>query len=510
MTVQTTTNTIEYAMNGVAVNFAFTYRALIATPEDIKAQVTDTTTDITTDLIYNDAGSDGYSVEVDSDGVGGSITVNDARSSDYELLIYRETEIIQESDYNDYNQFPAQTLEVNLDKLTIIDQQQQEEIDRAIKLALGAATGISVELPSPVATNLLGWNATEDAIINYDNPGFKAGIDVASTPDYVGATSGDGFLRTGTGIAYADGGDFVTLTVDADYTDISANDAATDVTGAELETLSDGSNADALHTHSGLSINHSLDDAYDDGSTVTVDTGIVTWNSSVLGTHILNSTANGSHLRLTGDPVVAAPVDGDLWWTGTALNFYDGATTTDILAGGTYAGQVGIDAGATPGYLGAANNDGVLRTDGTITYTDGGDFVTLNVTDNTSVQQVEVVKNSGAVVGTRPQLNFIEGANITLTIADDAGNDQVDITIAASGGGATGTRGTFTNASLVAGVLTITHTLGLSTPFTLLLTVADNNQEQIIPDSVKFLTNTIEVDLTSYGTLAGTWGYYYI
>lgn len=36
---------------------------------------------------------------------------------------------------------------------------------------------------------------------------------------------------------------------DIDYSFVSGNDAATDVTGAELETLSDGSNADALHVH---------------------------------------------------------------------------------------------------------------------------------------------------------------------------------------------------------------------------------------------------------------------
>ena len=45
-----------------------------------------------------------------------------------------------------------------------------------------------------------------------------------------------------------------------------------------------------------------------------------------------------------------------------------------------------------------------------------------------------VRQNSGADVGQRPRLNFIEGANITLTIADDAGDDEVDITIASSGG----------------------------------------------------------------------------
>lgn len=48
-------------------------------------------------------------------------------------------------------------------------------------------------------------------------------------------------------------------------------------------------------------------------------------------------------------------------------------------------------------------------------------------------QPIAVTKNSGAVIGTRAQLNFIEGANITLTIADDGPGGEVDITIAAAG-----------------------------------------------------------------------------
>ena len=39
---------------------------------------------------------------------------------------------------------------------------------------------------------------------------------------------------------------------------------------------------------------------------------------------------------------------------------------------------VAVDAEATPGYLGAGCNDGVLRVDGSITYTDGGNFITLS------------------------------------------------------------------------------------------------------------------------------------
>lgn len=50
-------------------------------------------------------------------------------------------------------------------------------------------------------------------------------------------------------------------------------------------------------------------------------------------------------------------------------------------------------------------------------------------------QPVTVRKNSGANIGTRARLNFIEGTNITLTVADDAGGDEVDVTIAAASGG---------------------------------------------------------------------------
>jgi hypothetical protein len=44
------------------------------------------------------------------------------------------------------------------------------------------------------------------------------------------------------------------------------------------------------------------------------------------------------------------------------------------------------------------------------------------------------VENNGTLVGTRRTINFIPGTNVTLNIADDAGNEEVDVTINASGG----------------------------------------------------------------------------
>lgn len=91
------------------------------------------------------------------------------------------------------------------------------------------------------------------------------------------------------------------------------------------------------------------------------------------------------------------------------------------------------DVSSLPTYTDEMAQDAVgAMIDGTLTYVDATPL--LQVTPNTTTQKVEIVKNSGAVVGTRKQLNFIEGANITLTITDDGGNDQVDIEIASSGG----------------------------------------------------------------------------
>jgi len=55
----------------------------------------------------------------------------------------------------------------------------------------------------------------------------------------------------------------------------------------------------------------------------------------------------------------------------------------------------------------------------------------------TGANQIKVRKNAGADIGTRPRLNFNEGANITLTIMDDAIDNEIDIDIAAAGGGGT-------------------------------------------------------------------------
>jgi hypothetical protein len=100
----------------------------------------------------------------------------------------------------------------------------------------------------------------------------------------------------------------------------------TTATGTELDTLTDGSSADVLHTHDILA-----------GTTVT---GATTIGKILIGTGI--GTAN---------------------WQAQAGD----------------SEKVKVDASATSDYIGATSSDGVLRTGGKLSYTDGGNFVTLDV-----------------------------------------------------------------------------------------------------------------------------------
>jgi hypothetical protein len=53
------------------------------------------------------------------------------------------------------------------------------------------------------------------------------------------------------------------------------------------------------------------------------------------------------------------------------------------------------------------------------------------VADDTSIQRIAVGKD-GVAVGSRPNLNFITGANTALTVTDNSANNRMDVVIAAT------------------------------------------------------------------------------
>ena len=80
------------------------------------------------------------------------------------------------------------------------------------------------------------------------------------------------------------------------------------------------------------------------------------------------------------------------WWSDAHAFYYktsEPTTETDgtQIDAGAIDVKVSIDSGATADYIGAAYNDGALRvTQNELTYTDGGDFVTLGLADHNTAR----------------------------------------------------------------------------------------------------------------------------
>lgn len=145
MTVENTSNKQTAQQMGTLYDYQFTFDILLKDPtaaaaqQAIKAKVKlEDGTEI--DLTY---GTD-YSVTLNSDRSGGHITVVNRRTSNDYITIYREHSLKQETDYQDFNASPAETFEQCFDKLTMLEQQQQEEINRCVKV--GMTSGVDPEL----------------------------------------------------------------------------------------------------------------------------------------------------------------------------------------------------------------------------------------------------------------------------------------------------------------------------------------------------------------------------
>ena len=137
--------------------------------------------------------------------------------------------------------------------------------------------------------------------------------------------------------------------------------------------------------------------------------------------------------------------------TGASLpaHVFLSAQHSDTLTGTVVRGGM-IVGNATPKWalvtIGAANT--VWRSDGTDPGWSTGDL--------DSNARVGVRKNSAGSTFTRRRVNLIEGSGITLTVADDSGNEEVDVTIEATAGGG----GTVTSVDVSGGTTGLTTSGG--------------------------------------------------
>ena len=88
---------------------------------------------------------------------GGSVTVVPAPDTGEKLTITRNVAFTQLTDYIENDNFPAESHETALDKLTMEVQQLQEEVDRASKVSIGAG-GVGVGILQSTSNNLVNYD----------------------------------------------------------------------------------------------------------------------------------------------------------------------------------------------------------------------------------------------------------------------------------------------------------------------------------------------------------------
>ena len=191
----------------------------------------------------------------------------------------------------------------------------------------------------------------------------------------------------------------------------------TTITGTELETLSDGSNADALHTHATIT-----DDQVRVDVAATRDYIGAANNDGVLRTDALMTyvdggnfvTLNVNEAALTHDNLIAGTiVSHDTTATGANLTTLTDTSNADALHSHATItdDRVKVDVAATRDYIGATNADGVIRTGALLTYVDGGNFVTIN-TDEAALTHDNLIAGTIAshdTTATGAELNTLTG-----------------------------------------------------------------------------------------------------
>lgn len=162
MTISTTTSRISYNGNGVTTEFSFPYRFLAngdLVVLSVSAAGVETVKTITTHYTITGAGDD----------AGGSVTMLVAPASGTRLVIYRDTEVVQETDYISGDSFPAESHERALDRLTMILQEKTPGAagaTRAIQIPIGDPGDVNTVLPPSIARldKFLVFDATTGSV----------------------------------------------------------------------------------------------------------------------------------------------------------------------------------------------------------------------------------------------------------------------------------------------------------------------------------------------------------
>jgi len=131
-----------------------------------------------------------YSI-VDNGAAGGQVNFVTAPATGVAVVLLRDTNLTQETDYISNDPFPAETHEAALDKLTLQQQELQEELNRAIKISRSndIASSEITQTASTRAGKLLAFDANGDLEVSLDASSIATNATAAANSATAAAAS---------------------------------------------------------------------------------------------------------------------------------------------------------------------------------------------------------------------------------------------------------------------------------------------------------------------------------
>lgn len=155
MGIASTVNKWTYTLNGTTTVYPYTTKIFAQT--DLVVQIVGTTTTTLT-LTTN------YSVSGAGEDSGGSVTLVSAGSSGDKLVIRKVLPLTQTTDLVENDPNRAEVMENALDRMVLIAQQINENVQRAVVRDVTQTT--QVTLPTPSANKLIGWDSAGTGLEN--------------------------------------------------------------------------------------------------------------------------------------------------------------------------------------------------------------------------------------------------------------------------------------------------------------------------------------------------------
>lgn len=201
MAVSSTTYLLSYNGNGSTVAFVTPYFLVNA---DIKAVLI--AADLSETTLVNPTH---FSVTGAGTEAGGTLTMVTAPASGEKLIVYRDPAQTQPVNLITNDPFPSDTVEDELDKLTMLTQRLAGRIDKSIRVKEWDVSGASFVIPTPSASKFLRWNSAASAIeyadISFESTGLTVSATVADLRTVTGTVQHEMAVVLGSS-AVGDGG----------------------------------------------------------------------------------------------------------------------------------------------------------------------------------------------------------------------------------------------------------------------------------------------------------------